>query len=216
MGRKDKTYAKCWWWGCTDCPGYSQVNSTPTSCSPTAEQLTRRFSPTATEPAEAWMTGAGGAMGSDDTRKRWMIDPNGTLSPAIIDLQQSAWSFCRLSTHSGRRWACTWWSSASGRPDWPRSTRPRRDEAWACGWWSPSWHWRRCPFRLQPLLPAETPDAESLLPVGRSPGRAGGWASWSWAESPRNGQTMEQIDPVGLVVLREDTGDDDKKDKIKS
>lgn len=27
---------------------------------------------------------------------------------------------------------------------------------------------------------------------------------------------MEQIDPVGLVVVREDTGNDDKKDKIRS
>ena len=49
----------------TCCPGYSQVNSTATSCSPTTLQLTRRFSPTAAKLDEAWITGAGGAMGSD-------------------------------------------------------------------------------------------------------------------------------------------------------
>lgn len=50
--------------GLTSCPGYSQENSTATSCSPTTVQLTRRFSPTVTELDEASMAGVGGAIGS--------------------------------------------------------------------------------------------------------------------------------------------------------
>lgn len=36
-----------------------------TSRSPIAEQVTRRFSPTVTVLGDAWITGAGGALGSE-------------------------------------------------------------------------------------------------------------------------------------------------------
>lgn len=49
----------------TCCPGYSHVNSTATSCSPITVQVTRRLSPIVIELDDAWITGAGGAMGSE-------------------------------------------------------------------------------------------------------------------------------------------------------
>lgn len=69
----------CWWraarflcdsmlCGLTFCPGYSHVKSTATSCSPTTVHESCRFTPTATEEAEAWITGTGGAAGSGPDR----------------------------------------------------------------------------------------------------------------------------------------------------
>lgn len=45
--------------------GYSQVNSTSTSCSPITVQDTWRFCPTATDSEDAWSAGDGGAAGSE-------------------------------------------------------------------------------------------------------------------------------------------------------
>ncbi len=57
----------------TLCPGYSQVKSTTTSCSPITVHVTLRFCPTATVSEEAWIAGDGGAAGSAGYRHSEII-----------------------------------------------------------------------------------------------------------------------------------------------